>query len=862
MTKLPVDEALPALIDALRRRGRVVLEAPPGAGKTTRVPPAIAQAFPQAGQVWVLEPRRLAARSAARRVAEELGEKVGGLVGHRVRFDDKTGPTTRIVFATEGVLLERLRRDPDLAGIGVVVFDEFHERHLDGDLVLGFCTRIAARRPLLLCVMSATLDGEAVAARLDAPRVTSEGRRFPVEVRYAPLDRDQPLERAVAAAARACLAEAPGDVLVFLPGAREIRAAERALGGRDDADVVPLHGDLPPDAQDRALRAGPRRKVILSTNVAETSVTIEGVSAVVDSGLARIASSSPWTGLPTLAVRKISRASAAQRAGRAGRLGPGRAVRLYGAHDHDTRPEHELPEVARADLAEALLLLAVAGIEPAAFAWLTPPPEAALRAARGLLARLDALDEAGAPTTLGRALAALPLHPRLGRLLVDAAARDAAAAGAIVTALLAMGQGPFERGRRDADVDGAADLLEDVERLRARARAGRVDFDRARREGADLGRLAELERAVGQLERAAPRGPGRPCAPGSIEEERAVLRAVLAAFPDRVARRLRPRGEELIFSEGGGGRLDKASVVRSELLVAYDAGERTAQGGVAAKGGSPLDGVLVRGAARLEPDWLLEAQLARVVDERTFAWNAAASRVEEVRRLRYGQVVIEESRTPARVGARAEDDDAIAAVLGDALADALGAGGGLAELRDELRRELDRLAFLAAALPELGLPPPPDPARGDAEDREALRRLCAEAARGRRDFGELRGLGARELIASSLSPEVARRLDRDAPETIALPGRGRARVEYPRGQSPFVASRLQDFFGLADAPKLAGGRVALTLHLLAPNGRAVQVTQDLAGFWQRHYPALRRELGRRYPRHRWPEDPLRPAVLS
>jgi ATP-dependent helicase HrpB len=597
----------------------------------------------------------------------------------------------------------------------------------------------------------------------------------------------------------------------------------------------------------------------LSTNVAETSVTIEGVSAVVDSGLARIASSSPWTGLPTLAVRRISRASAAQRAGRAGRLGPGRCVRLYSAHDHDTRPEHELPEVSRADLADARLSLAAAAIDVAAFPWLTPPPEPALRAAEALLERLGALDDGGI-TSLGRRLAMLPLHPRLGRLLIDAVERGAPRSGAAVAALLALGQSPFSRGPRRAEVEGAADLLEDVERLRALRSRGRVDFDRARHEGADLGRLAELERAVQQLERIVARhAKGAELAHGSLPEEEALLRALLSAFPDRVAKRRRPRSAELVFSDGGGGKLDPSSVVGSELLIAYDVSERVAQGGVV-PGRAPAinDGVVVRGAARLEADWLLEAQLARVADERDFVWNEDGGRVDEVRRLRYGAVVIEEQRVPARVGRSHADDTAIAATIGAAFAEALRKGGELGELREALMRIFDRLAFLATALPESGLSVPPDLARPDPshDDKKMLDALCADAARGRSRFDELDALGARELVRSALSEDALRRLDRDAPEFIALPGRPRVRVEYPRGQPPFVASRMQDFFGLRDGPKLAGGRVALTLHLLAPNQRAVQVTQDLAGFWQRHYPALRRELSRRYPRHRWPEDPL------
>ena len=853
---LPVDLVLPALVDALSRTGRVVLEAPPGAGKTTRVPPAILGALPASGQVWVLEPRRLAARTAARRVAEELGTSVGAIVGYRVRFDDQTTDRTRIVFATEGVLLERLRRDPTLRGIDAIVFDEFHERHLDGDVILGLGLALARTRPLWLCVMSATLDAAPIAAYLGATRITSEGRRFPIEIRYAPPQpfegREEPLERSVARAARACLVEGTGDVLVFLPGAREIRAAERALGERGDVDVVPLHGDLAPEAQDRAIRKGARQKIILSTNVAETSVTIEGVSAVVDSGLARVASHSPWTGLPALAVRRVSRASTAQRAGRAGRLGPGLCVRLYSQHDHDARPEHERPEVERADLADTRLLFADQGLDPATFDWLTPPPELSLSAAETLLERLGALEHGGI-TDVGRKLARMPVHPRAARLLLAAAERGASEGGALVAAILGQG-GDRGGSRRKHDVDGPADLLEEMEAIRRARRGDRVDFDRARHEGLDAGRLAEIDRTRKQLVRHASQSV-RALRAGSVEEERALLRALLAAFPDRVAKRLKAHGPDIAFAEGGSGKLDPQSVVRSaELLIAYDVTERSGQ----VAGGRPADGVVVRGAAAIEADWLLEDQLDLIVDEIRYEWNRGAERVDEVRALRYGIVSIEETRAPARTTDDADVRAKIAAVLGAALAESLRTGGGrLSELRQHLGRALDRLAFLATALPELGLPEPP---RLEETSGDALRALFASAVDGATRFDEVANMSAHALVTAQLPPQVAARFDRDAPDAIVLGGR-RTKVEYPRGQPPYIASRLQDFFGMSDGPKLAG-RVALTLHLLAPNKRAVQVTQDLAGFWERHYPAIRKELGRRYPRHKWPEDPLRPDVIS
>src|SRR5512147_946560 len=410
MQPLPIDPLLPEVVAALRRSPALVIEAPPGAGKTTRVPRALLEAgLAGEGQVVVLEPRRLAARLAARRVAQEMGERVGGTVGYQVRFEEVAGPRTRLRYLTEGLLTRRLVSDPRLAGVGAVVLDEFHERHLPGDLALGFLKRLQAERPdLKVLVMSATLDAGPVARFLSAPSLRSEGRLFEVALEYlSPAEAARPdrLEEQVAAAVRRLLREGvDGDVLVFLPGAAEIRRAREgleALARQAGLDLLPLHGDLPPEEQDRAVRPGPRRKVILSTNVAETSVTIEGVAAVVDSGLARVASHSPWSGLPRLEVRKVSRASAAQRAGRAGRTRPGRALRLYTRHDHDSRPEFDLPEVAREDLCEPFLALSALGALDG-FPWLEPPPGAAAEAARALLLRLGAVDGRGAVTDLGR----------------------------------------------------------------------------------------------------------------------------------------------------------------------------------------------------------------------------------------------------------------------------------------------------------------------------------------------------------------------------------------------------------------------------------------------------------------------------
>src|SRR5262245_7475670 len=424
MQPLPIDPILPAICDHLRRDPNLVLEAPPGAGKTTRVPRALLDAgFAERGELLVLEPRRLAARMAARRVAEELGEAVGDTIGYTMRFEDASGPKTRIRFVTEGILTRRLMTDHELRGVSVVLLDEIHERHLDGDVALALLRRLQrGRRPdLKLAAMSATLDAQRIAAFLgDAPRVQAEGKRFEVAIEHLSESDDRPLESQVASALRRLLDEGlAGDVLVFLPGALEIRRAMEAtakLAQKADLLVLPLHGSLSPAEQDRAVHPASQRKVILSTNVAETSVTIDGVVAVVDSGLARVMTHAPWSGLPTLKVAKISRASAVQRAGRAGRTRPGRCLRLYTRGDLLARPEFEAPEVARADLAETVLSLLSAGVpDPAAFAWFEAPPRASIDAALELLGRLGAIDEARRVSGIGRGVLRFWGRPRRGR---------------------------------------------------------------------------------------------------------------------------------------------------------------------------------------------------------------------------------------------------------------------------------------------------------------------------------------------------------------------------------------------------------------------------------------------------------------
>jgi ATP-dependent helicase HrpB len=742
--KLPIDALLPAIVEA---SGNLVIEAPPGAGKTTRVPPAL---LPLGrGEVLVLEPRRLAARLAARRVASELGERVGETVGYQVRFEDVSGPRTRLRFLTEGVLTRRLLSDPTLAGVSTVILDEFHERHLDTDLALALLRRLQSKR---LIVMSATLDTAPIAKFLGGcPILRSEGKLYGLAIEYTPHS-PAPLEEQVAAALERLSSPARkggGDVLVFLPGAAEIRRAARAvepLASRLGLLVMPLHGDLSPAEQDRAVSPADRPKVILSTNVAESSVTIEGVTAVIDSGLARVAADSPWTGLPSVELRRISQASATQRAGRAGRTAPGRVIRLYSAEDFHRRPAADVPEILRRELSQ--LVLQLRAMKIAQLSWLDPPPEAALAAANTLLDRLGVTPE----------MAELPLPPRLAKLVLEAKRRGVPEKGCAVAAVLSAG----ERGKSDLLALAESDWQPQTQRI----------FDQLRK-----------------------KIPGRDV---RIAGDAAILQSILAAFPDRVARHR--RDGELLLSAGGSARFPNCLW---EFLVAVDIEERREHG-------VPL----VRLAAPIEPEWLLE----RAVERISLEWNRTAERVEQVTALVYDQLVIEETRAPAPPS---EEASRLLAQK------ALEAGIGRFADPDAVEQVRSRAAF-----------------GGITIDVDAV--LVAQCD-GRTSFAELE---AADLLGT-IRPS---RINQAAPERIRLPGGREVKVHYESGKPPWIESRLQDFFGMRESPRIGGAPVVV--HLLAPNHRPVQVTSDLAGFWERLYPQVRKELSRRYPKHKWPEKPI------
>ncbi len=808
---LPIEGVLPEITAALLRGPNLVLTAEPGAGKTTRVPRALLEAgLLGDGECWILEPRRLAARLAATRVATEMGEALGSTVGYAVRFESKVSKATRLRFVTEGLLLRRLQSDPALKGIAAVVLDEFHERHLHTDLALTLLRRLqkTARPDLKLVVMSATLDAAPVAAFLNAPVLNSEGRAFPVQLRHAMKEDARLLAERVAEAVQQ-LHPMDGHTLVFLPGAAEIRACARALEGasaRLGYRVLPLHGELSAEAQQEALAPSERPKVILSTNVAESSVTLEGVTTVIDSGLGREARHSPWSGLSSLATVRISQARCIQRAGRAGRTGPGLCVRLFTEADFRARAAFDAPELQRADLAEALLGLHALGIgDPSSLDWFEAPPEASLKGAEKLLRQLGALDRGGTMSVLGRRMVNLPLHPRLARLVLAGEAEGIADTARLAAALLESGDLAARTNLNRRETSGSALPCDLLPRLDAYREAEAADFH------AGALRAAALDPGAVHRARLARRSLGS-ASDTAKDSETALQRALLLAYPDRVASR--GEGRSVRMCEGGGAVMDPSSRVKADLLLALDAD---------AKGNS----VSIRLASALEPEWLLEAFPSQLREEDALEFNEARDRVERVSGLWYGEACLDATRKAAEPG-----DEAAAAMLAERF---------LRKPSEGFAALMDRLAYLATARPELGLP-----------DREALRvQLAQRGALSVSTIKELEALDWPWALGEELGADLARKADQLAPAFVQLPKR-RVAVAY-NGERPWIESRLQDFLGLKEGPSVAGQ--PLVLHLLAPNHRAVQVTTDLAGFWHKAYQELRPALSRRYPRHLWPEKP-------
>jgi len=791
-----------------------------------------------------LQPRRLATRLAALRVAAELGESAGLTVGFAMRFESVGGPQTRLRFVTEGVLSRRIIEDPQLNGAAVVILDEFHERHLAADLALAMLRRLQQReRPdLKLVVMSATMDPGPVSEFLgDAPVLGIEGRRFAVAIQYQGQADDRPLQYQVVSAIAALIRESrEGDILVFLPGAAEIRQsaeALRALAAQEGLAVFPLHGDLPGSQQQVAIAPCAQRKVILATNVAETSVTVPGIAAVVDSGLARVAVHSAWTGIPSLRLVKISKASAEQRAGRAGRTRSGRVLRLYTQRDFESRPEREQPEIRRSDLCETLLTLHGSGMADAKdLLWFDPPPDSAINAARNLLNALSAVDERGNITETGRRMLRFPVHPRLARLIIEGERQNAADDVVRLAALLSERDLRLEaravpsagRHRPRAGFLGSSDLVDLLDRFEE-AEAVHFEPRRLLSLGLDPAATDRVRRAYHQLRRLQSRGERSDHR--ATDRDEGVRISILAAFPDRVARRRERGSRDLLLATGGVARLSDESVVHeAPLMIAVDVEERVGRQGL--KAGSET---LVRLASAIEPEWLAALFPRSLKEKSELWWNEKAGRVDEVRRTLYEQLSLEESVRPAAPSA-AVSDMLAAAIL----------TRGLTSLKEYSKvPELGaRLALLAASHPGERIFKP-----DEASLKAIIRSICG----GKRSVAEVAYVSLFDSVLATLSPHHREMLQREFPERISLGSRRNLKVHYEEGTPPWVESRLQDFFGLRSTPSICGGKILLSIRLLAPNGRPVQITQDLESFWRKHYPVVRRELQRRYPKHAWPK---------
>jgi ATP-dependent helicase HrpB len=796
---LPVDGVVDRLKRTLADHATVVLTAPPGSGKTTRVPPAVAEVVD--GRVLLLQPRRVAARSCAARIAAEQGTEVGANVGHWVRFDKRFGADTKIVVLTEGLLTRMLQSDPFLEGIGAVILDEFHERSLHSDLALAMLAEVVreARPDLKLVVMSATLDAEPVIEFLGGPAACptlhAEGRRFDVELEHRGMGSDVRLETAVSSAIRNAIRDDPkGHVLAFLPGVGEIERVSRALEGIPG--VLPLHGRLPPAQQDKAIRPSPTQKIVLATNIAETSLTIDGVTTVVDSGLARRPRFDPRLGFERLETVPISVASADQRAGRAGRTRAGRCIRLWSRAEHALRPAHDASEVATADLASTALDLCAWGSHPNRFQWFESPPASAIDYSLKLLVQLGAVHN-GTITSVGKEIARLPLHPRLATVVREGAALGVLSQAAAAAAL-ASERDPW------SDQSGA-DLLTRLDWLHSRSRTG-----------ANPRALAAVKRIRDDLVRIGKRFPGGDQRDSRSADE-ATLRALLAGFPDRVGRKRAKDGRAVLLANGSG--VDLAHGVDcGEWLIALTltAGSR---------GRTPL----IRAAAALDPSLLA----CEWEDECVFDREREAVAQRRVRR--WGSIVLAEKPSGSRASA-----EAVAAVLHDA---AMSRSERVFPETGEYGRTLSRLRFAARVAPNEAWPSWID------EPLQLADQWCI----GRRSLAELAKMDLAADLIGRLPYALRTRLDRLAPERMRVPSGSMIRLDYPEGKSPVLAARVQQLFGMMQTPALGGEPI--TVHLLAPNNRPAQVTQDLASFWTNTYADVRKDLRGRYPKHAWPEDP-------
>lgn len=808
----PIIPLLPDIVRSLSDHPRLVLEAPPGAGKTTQVPLALLdEPWLQGRKIVMLEPRRVAARAAAGFMAKQRGEAVGGTVGYRIRFENKVGPDTRIEVVTEGILTRMIQDDPMLESVGAILFDEFHERHLAGDLGLALALDVQAqlREDLRIVVMSATLDGEKLARFLEAPRLSSEGRGFPVQVAHFPARRDEPTDVQARRAIEQAVQAHPGDVLVFLPGQREIARVATMLAEvlPQDILVLALHGELPVEKQSEALQPDPqgRRRVVLATNVAESSVTLPGVRVVVDSGQAREPSYDPNSGFSRLEVTTISQASADQRAGRAGRVAEGWAYRLW-PQSQRLDPQRR-PEIALVELGALALELAAWGSDDLRF--VDAPPPGAMNAARDLLRRLGALTPTNAITPLGKRMLALGTHPRLAAMLLSAGEGEDRALACDLAALVEA-RDPLRMG---------GDALAARWRALAAFRSGRAPQD-ANRSG-----LAAIEAAAKQWRR---RVRENAAPPSSVEAHR-LGDVLMHAFPDRIGFQHPQDARRYLLANGRSARLfDDSALVGEPWIVVSELRHEARD-------------ALVQRAAPLDERRLRRDFADRFVTEDTVRWDASRRALSAQRESRFDQIVFD-ARPAGRV-----DPVLAAAALTDAVRDL-----GLDALPwpESLQQWRERVRCLREWMPDLGLP--------DLSDDALMATLDTWLKPAFAGKTRLDALGEDDLanaLKSGLDWSLRQRIDALAPTRITVPSGMERRIEYAHGQPPVLAVKLQELFGLADTPRVADGRVPVLLHLLSPGGKPLQVTSDLRNFWNSTYAEVKKEMKGRYPKHPWPDDP-------
>jgi len=809
---LPIYDLENDIVARLKQDRRLILSAPTGSGKSTQVPQMLLKHGLLAnGSVIILQPRRIAARLLAARVAEELGVPLGREVGYRVRFESRPG--TKITFVTEGILLRQMIDDPTLKGVGALIFDEFHERHLYGDVTLARALDL----PVPIIVMSATLDVDRLAAYLKpCATLSSDGRQYPVAMQHAPAG-DSPWDGAADAFAKYVHDGGEGDALVFMPGAYEIARTIEAIGRKHESKgfvLLPLHGDLSPRDQDAAVARHEKRKVVVATNVAETSLTIDGVRLVIDSGLARIARYDPNRGINTLLIEKISRASADQRAGRAGRTAPGLCIRLW--PDREVRQPRELPEIKRLDLSEVVLTLKDAGVRDLkSFRWLEPPEEASLGHAEELLSDLGALEN-GTITALGRRMLAFPVHPRYSRMLLAAHDFGCVRQAALVAALTQGRDLLLKHAERDESTSDFHALIKGWEQ----AARSNFNLEACQR----LGVHAVTARQVAPLHEQFLRIAEQQGLDTTKRADDVALRkCILIGFSDRVAHRLDEGTLRCDLVHGRRGTLARESVVRrSPLMVVAEAREIE---------GKSVDTILSL-ATSIEPAWLDELFPGDMNRRVHVEYDSAAQRVVAEEQRRFRDLVIERKRLespPADEAARLLANEVVAGRLllkgWDAATD----------------QWILRVNLLSRSCPELGVA-----AITDDDRRAIMEHVCHGAAA----YKEIKERPVLPVVRSWLGSAKQGLVDKHAPERLPVNGKT-PKVTYAADGPPFVAMKIQDLWGVVQAPKIAMGRVAPLIHILAPNQRPVQITQDLAGFWSEHYPKLKKELQRRYPRHEW-----------